>query len=232
MATVTKPEGTIATTRKAEAEGDQLVTMRGIDWQGYLTILDMKTDRRFPRVVFLDGEVSFMSPSPTHEFLNDRLRSFLRAVLSGLGIPFLPLGSTTFRREERRGGVEGGQTYYLVNRGHVRDKKRIDLSVDPPPDLAVEIVVTHPADDTLEVYRRLRVPEVWVCTETELVFLVLDRNGHYARTDSSVALPGISAAEIHSWITRGGYDDEGAWDHDLRRWIAEVLSPRLRETTR
>ncbi|WP_165230095.1 Uma2 family endonuclease [Aquisphaera insulae] len=223
MATVTTPEANLASTaaKSTRPPSDQLVTMRGIDWQGYSAILELKGERRSPRVVFLDGDVSFMSPSPTREFLNNRLHDLIRAVLEGLEIPHLPLGSTTFRQEQEQGGVEADQSYYLANRRYVRGKKKIDLSIDPPPDLAVEVVVTHRAKRALEVYRRLGVPEVWICTEEELVFLIRGQDGVLAPSTSSTAMPCITATEVHSWLRKEDDDDEGAWGE-----ISDDGSPR------
>ena len=72
-------------------------------------------------------------------------------------------GSTTFRRRAKRGGVEGDQTLLSGQLDRIRGKKKISLKIDPPPDLAIEVVVTHEADEAVEVYRRFRVPEVWIC---------------------------------------------------------------------
>ena len=52
------------------------------------------------------------------------------------------------------------------------------------------------ADEAIEVYRRFRVPEVWVCDEDELRILVLQANGRYAESATSASFPFLAAAEI------------------------------------
>ncbi len=42
----------------------------------------------------------------------------------------------------------------------VSGKARIDLAVDPPPDLVIEIDIAHPSLDKLPLYAAA-VPEVW-----------------------------------------------------------------------
>ncbi len=210
-------------------EGDQCVVLWSIDWKGYTTLLKARGDRSDPRMVYLDGKLSLMSPSFTHEYLKKRLGILVTEVAVGLDVPCIHSGSTTFRRRAKCGGVEGDQTYYLASLDRIRGKKTISMKVDPPPDLAIEVVVSHDADDAVEVYRRFRVPEVWICDENQLTILVLQQNGRYVPVERSRAFGFLTASEIHSWISRSKYDSDTAWVIDLRRWIAEVLTPRRQE---
>ncbi len=222
MATVTKP-GAIA-----DAGDDQLVVFESVDWGGYASILKVRGERNRPKAVYLDGRLTLMSPGYAHERLKKLLGGFVEIALEGLGVPFLAAGSTTLRRKRRRGGVEGDETYYLKNLADLRGKSRIDLRVDPPPDLAVEVVVSHDADDAVEVYRRLGVPEVWVGSAEGLAFLTLKEDGAYVSAAESRAIPGLTAAEVPSWIVRDDFPDDFEWRRGLRRWVADELAPRRR----
>lgn len=222
MATIAKPDST------AEAAGDQLVVFDGVEWGGYNSVLKLRGSRSLPKVVYLDGRLTLMSPSYIHERLKKLLGSFIEIALEGLGIRFVAAGSTTFRRRRRKGGVEGDETYYLKNLDVLRGKTRIDLRVDAPPDLAVEVVVSHDADDAVEVYRRLGVPEVWVESQEGMIFLTLGEDGAYTPAAESRAVPGLTAPEVHSWITRDDFPDDFEWRRALRRWVDEELAPRRR----
>jgi len=149
-------------------------------------------------------------------------------IVEELDIPCIVAGSTTLRRRSRRGGVEGDQSYYLNHLDRMRDKKKIDLKRDPPPDLAIEAVVTHGADEAIEVYRRFRVSELWICYPDAVNILVLQPDGQYAPAERSQALKVISAEEIHSWVTRKQDMNDTAWIKELRKWVVEVLLPRHR----
>jgi Uma2 family endonuclease len=179
-------------------------------------------------MVYLDGTVWLMSPSFPHERLKTRLGQFVIEVVVALDIPCIPAGSTTFRRRATKGGVEGDQTYYLANEARVRGKNELHLRIDPPPDLAIEAVHSHDADAAIEVYRRFRVPEVWVCDEAELVILVLQPNGRYAQSPTSAAFPFLSAAEVYDWVSRPQTVPETEWTKELRRWVKRTLRPRVR----
>ena len=210
--------------------GDQFVEWASIGWNGYLAMLRLRGERGVPRMIYLDGNLLLMSPAYPHERLKERLGQFIIEVVAGLDIPCLPAGQTTFRRRSKRGGVEGDHTYYLTNEARMRGKTAIDLQVDPPPDLAVEAVHSHDARRSVEVDRRLGVPEVWVCDEAELVIRILGANGRYARSKTSAAFPFLTAEEIARWIHRSASGSETDWVKEVRRWVAETLRPR-RETT-
>jgi len=212
-----------------EADGDQCVVLRDIDWKGYTTLLKVRGEHSFPRMVYLDGSLLLLAPSYYHERLKQLLACFITILVAELEIPCMMAGSTTLRRRAKRGGVEGDETYYLANLDRIRGKKRISLKVDPPPDLAIEVVVSHDADDAVEVYRRFRVPEVWICDENQLTILVLQPDGRYVPSERSHAFSFLAASEIHSWVSRSQDRSDTAWIGELRRWIAEVLAPRYQE---
>jgi hypothetical protein len=81
----------------------------------------------------------------------------------------------------------------------------------------------------VEVYRRLGVPEVWICDQNSLTILVLQPNGRHASAERSHAFKGLTASETHDWVTRSQDPSDLAWLRELRRWVKEVLAPRHRE---
>ena len=64
-------------------------------------------------------------------------------------IPLYGYGSMTCRREEKQRGLEADECYCRDRDGEV-------------PDVALEVIVTTPLLDKLEVYRGLGVREVWI----------------------------------------------------------------------
>jgi Uma2 family endonuclease len=218
---------TATTSPSREAIGDQCVEFPAIGWKGYCTLLRLRGERRMPRMIYLDGTVWLMSPTFPHERLKGRLGWFVQVVVEEFRIPCVQSGSTTFRRKAKKGGVEGDQTYYFANEAKVRGKSKLHLKTDPPPDLAVEAVYSHDADAAIEVYRRFKVPEVWVCDEYGMVILVLQANGQYAESATSLAFPFLSAAEIYDWMRRPQDISDTEWVIQLRAWVKETVKPRV-----
>jgi Uma2 family endonuclease len=211
-----------------EADGDQCVAFPAVGWKGYVTLLRLRGERPRPRMVYLDGTVWLMTTSFPHERLKKRLGWVVEEIVRAFRIPCIATASTTFRRRSKKGGVEGDETYYIANESRIRDKEKIRLRTDPPPDLAIEAVVSHDADGSIEVYRRLRVREVWVCDESQLIILVLQPDGQYAQSPTSAAFPFLSAAEIFDWVGRPQTMSDTEWMNAVHRWVGRTLKPRVR----
>ncbi len=225
MATVTDER-----TTGDPAEADQVVLLRAIGWSGYRRMLRLRGERPRPRMTYLDGDLLLMSPGHLHERDKERLGAFILLIGEECDIPIRIAGSTTYKRRKKESGTEPDQSYYLANIPRVLNNKKIDLRVDPPPDLSIEVVYSHSADAALEVSRRFGVPEVWVCTEKGLTFRVLGPGRKYAVSDVSPAFPFLKAEEIVDWIRRPEADLRGdvGWIKELRRWVREAVVPRVR----
>ncbi len=209
-------------------EGDQCVAFQDVGWKGYVTLLRLRGERPRPRLVYLDGTVWLMTTSFPHERLKKRLGWVVEEIVRSLRIPCISTASTTFRRRAKRGGVEGDETYYIANEARIRGKDKISLRTDPPPDLAIEAVISHEADEAVEVYRRLRVPEVWVCDASQLVIQVPQPDGQYARSPTSAAFPFLYAAEIFDWASRPQTVSDTEWMIAFHHWVGRTLKPRVR----
>ncbi|WP_293104669.1 Uma2 family endonuclease [Moorena sp. SIOASIH] len=68
-------------------------------------------------------------------------------------------GSNNFKRKDMAAGIEPDNCFYIQNYRLMIGKRRLDLSSDPPPDLAIEVDVTSKTQ--LSAYEALGVPELW-----------------------------------------------------------------------
>jgi Uma2 family endonuclease len=123
-------------------------------------------------------------------------------------------------------GIEPDNCYWIANEALVRDKSEIDLNVDPPPDLFVEVEVSRSFLDRLEIAAKLNVPEVWRIRGTELQVLLLQPDGNYAESDRSTAFPGFPVTEIAQFLQRAPGVDYTTQMRRLREWVREQLRPR------
>lgn len=208
--------------------GGPYIVLRDVGWKGYNTVLKLRGERPRPRIVYLDGSLYFTTTSLPHERFKELLGLLVVTVAQELRISYFQTGSATFRRKAKRGGLEGDKTYYFANAARVRDKKGIDLKVDPAPDLAIEIVHTNPVRASLEVYRRLGVPEVWACEDDGLRILLLQANGTYGESQTSKVFPFLTAAEIFTKITSPNANNDLEWLDELQRWVRGDVATRPR----
>ena len=95
------------------------------------------------RITYDGRNVELMSPSQHHEFYKKVIGWMLETIFEELNVPYEPAGSTTWRTLAHAKGLEADECYYLNNLERVRQRRNhLDLAVDPPPDLAVEIEIS------------------------------------------------------------------------------------------
>jgi Uma2 family endonuclease len=208
---------------------DQQVVLHGVSWETYQELLRSEESQRGSvRMTFDRGRLVLMSSSSVHEIDGERLGMFIRLTTIGLGLNCLGIGRTTLMREEAQRGKEADTAFYLAHEPLVRGKGRenIDLDVDPPPDLAVEVEHTHRDPGMLGVYAALRVPELWHYDGRTLRVLQLQEDGHYQEVDASPALPLLPLKEIPRWLERAGTEGETTTYRAFLDWVRNELAPR------
>jgi len=137
----------------------QRVIFNSITGQEFETILEELGEHRSSRIAYDHGILEIITSLPEHEQSKELVSDLIKALLEELDLEFISLGSTTFKNEQMLRGIEPDNCFYIKNEALIRNKKRLDLAVDPPPDLALEIDVTsrtHP-----NIYAALGVPELW-----------------------------------------------------------------------
>jgi Uma2 family endonuclease len=107
------------------------------------------------------------------------------------------------------------------NEATIRGKKRIDLSTDPPPDLAIEIDVTSRTHPSL--YEALQVPELWQFQHGTLQINVLV-NGQYQTVSESPNFPGLALQQrIPASLNESKTAGRNKVLRDFRQWVREQL---------
>jgi Uma2 family endonuclease len=173
------------------------------------------------RFTYDRGALELMTLSLEHESLVRFFSLLILALTLELGLPLKGGGSTTFRRRRRRRGLESDECFWIANESRVRDKKRINLAVDPPPDLAVEVDISYSTLDRLSIYAALRVPEVWRYDGQALTFHVLAPDGRYLVAAQSRAMPQVASADLASLLPLRGSMDENALFRHLQTWARQ-----------
>jgi Uma2 family endonuclease len=219
MATTTLPAA------KQEV-GELRFLIHGIDWEGYETLLKLLPRTR---MTYDRGSVEFMSPLYRHENYAARLGRMLETLTEELDLPLRSSRSTTFRLKAKDRGLEPDQSYYLANAHRLKGLKTIDLQVEPPPDLSVEVDITSSSLDRMGIYASLRVPEVWRFDGEDLTIHLLRDDGTYEHAQTSAAFPFLPIGELPAFLLDDQYDDETPWVKAFRAWVRDVVEPRFRE---
>ncbi|RAM51956.1 MAG: Uma2 family endonuclease [Hapalosiphonaceae cyanobacterium JJU2] len=167
------------------------ITIPNVSWQEFESILHELGEKRSARIAYSKNTLEIMVPLPEHEIPRDLLSDIVKTLLKAQGIKFQPFGSTTFKKEGTA-GVEPDACFYIQNYQSMIGRRRLQPE-DPPPDLAIETDVT--SKTTLEAYRAIGVPEVWVYDSGKFTIYVLSQ-GIYLRSDTSPHFENIPLTQI------------------------------------
>jgi Uma2 family endonuclease len=205
-------------------QADRRIVLHGVAWPTYEALLHDLADSSSPRLAFSEGILEMMSPSDEHEDCKHVLRRMIEIWAEQRDVPFRATGSRTWKSSALQRGVEPDEAYYIRHEQQVRGKRELDLSRDPPPDLALEVEITHSSVDKLEIYAVLGIPELWRFDGETLRILELNSAGHYVAREQSLNLPGFPVGQISHWRERHHQVDETAWAREFRE-SARISAP-------
>ncbi len=150
------------------------VILHGVSWAAYEQLLADLQDSHAAYFAYDRGVLEIMAPSAEHEEYKDMIALLINVLAEEMAIDLRSFGSTTFRRKDLQRGFEPDACFYIPNEMRVRGEKKLDLAVDPPPDLVVEIDIISLSLDKLPIYAQIGVPEVWRYDGLRLSILVLE----------------------------------------------------------
>jgi Uma2 family endonuclease len=211
----------------AKGDGSSRVVLRGVSFATYRALrseLDRAGDRS--RLTFDRGTLEIMVLSYEHEQGGYLLGRLIEAVAAGLRVPIVGAKSTTFSREGLARGIEADESYYIANEPRVRFHKAIDLAVDPPPDLAIEVDVSRSSVDKMAIYAALGVPEFWRFEDGALFMFRLGPEATYQAVEASVNLPSLTRGDVEGWIARRASMDQTSWFLAVFAWAQGELAGR------
>jgi Uma2 family endonuclease len=198
------------------------ILLRGISWETYQALVRDLECQPSKRLTYDNGLLEIFMPLPPHEKHKKYLARFVEIITETLDIEICSLGSCTWSRKDLTKGVEPDQCYYIQNEAVIRGKMDSDLTIDPPPDLAIEIDITSASLPRLPIYGALGVPEVWRFDGEKIVLLAL-ANGEYRETPASIALPIVTAEVLTTWLTQAITMGETSWAKAIRRWVQTTI---------
>lgn len=207
--------------KRIDVPPGQRVLLRDVTWQEFETILDELGEHRAACVAYDRGVLEIMAPLPEHEFDKEIIGDLIKALLEELDTEFLSLGSTTFKNQAMLQGIEPDQCFYIENESKIRGKKRLDLTQDPPPDLALEIDLTsrtHP-----NIYAALKVPELWRFEKGKLQINLL-QNGSYVVSEKSKNFPKLPLSEVlPKYLEQSRVAGRNSAIKAFRNWVRERI---------
>ena len=193
-----------------------------VSWDNYQQLVTELNNQNGVRLTFDKGSLEIMSPLPIHEKYKEFLLRLMDRLSTLMNFELESLGSTTFNQEWLDNGVEPDTCFYIQNASKIIGKNRIDLAIDPPPDIAVEIDISHRSTTKLKIYEELKVPEIWLYDEQQLHIFLLSENG-YIDSPTSQSFPFLTSEALTRFLEQSKTQGQGAALKAFREWVKTKL---------
>lgn len=196
--------------------GENRMVFRSLDWTAFQQIRQLLAERTHARFTYDAGVLEITMPLEGHERLARLIELFIRILVVELGLKMKTMGSTTLARADLLKSAEPDNGYYIQNYALVADHE-VDLTLDPPPDLVVEVDITHTDIQKNALYASLGVEEFWRFNGREWTILQLVE-GQYEECDRSPMFPLVNKVDFYRFLTTA-ITDEVTAELDFRQWV-------------
>ena len=185
--------------------GERRVALHGVSWESYLQILNALPQTRNSRLTYDDGVLEITMPLEDHEFSGRLIECFIRTIVEVLGMRIKTMGSTTMNYAFLKKGAEPDNAYYIQSQPLVKGRN-VDFAQDPPPDLVVEVDITHTDIQKNQFYARIGVPEFWRFNGKVWRIYQL-QEGVYVEVEESPTFPQVPKDYLYSFLAQAREDE-------------------------
>jgi Uma2 family endonuclease len=201
---------------------EQRVTLYNLSWSAYEQIQAALGENRAARLTYDRGALEIMVPLEPHEGSNRLIERFIVILVAELGLTLKTMGSTALKYPDLETSPEPDSCYYIQHEPLVRGRL-VDFTQDPPPDLVLEVDITHTNIDKEAMYARLGVPEFWRYNGKALRILRLEA-GTYTEVEASPTFPQwVQKTTLYEFLGWCQTQGEVAAEQRLRAWVRESL---------
>lgn len=197
-----------------------MLRLRDVSWDEYEELLAQMGNKAGYRVSYDEGRLEIMSPRSDHEKPKDFILRLAQVFSEETDTMLETLGSTTYRVRKKLKGAEPDTSFYVQNAARMIGWQTLDLEVDPPPDVVVEIDTTNESLSKFSIYAALGVPEIWLYDGNKMLFYQL-ANQHYTEIPSSLAFPLLAAEVLTEFLERSRTEGQTAALRAFRQWARE-----------
>lgn len=204
----------------AKPVGEKRVVFRDLEWAAFKQIQQLLTERTRALFSYDSGFLEITMPLESHERFARLIERFIWILVGEMGLDIKKMGSTTLDREDLLKSAEPDNGYYIQNFDAVANHT-VDLSRDPPPDLVVEVDITHTDINKNMLYASLGVPEFWRFNGQEWKILCLEKGGYIDR-DCSPTFPFVAKTDLYNFLEAALLKEMSA-EMTLRKWVREQI---------
>ena len=203
-----------------------MLRLDGVSWDDYERLLDELAEWPGVRVSYHHGRLEIMSPTFEHEQYKSSISRMAHILSEVMDLPLEAAGATTYKQEPFQGS-EPDESFYVKNAHAIIGKSRIDLSVDPPPDIVVEIDITNESLSKFPIYAAFGVPEIWRYDGKQVeIYHLVARS--YVTSEESLSFPQLTAQAMTDFLEQSKTEGQSVALVSFRKRIPAPQKPRQR----
>lgn len=220
MATLTTISETVASRPKPEARERQLLRLSAVTWDDYEKYQELFDHQRGFRLAYDRGVLEILSPTLAHDGDSRFLGDLVRSATMILALPARRGGSTTMRSALIDRGIEPDDCFWIENAARMAGRRELDLTIDPPPDLAIEVHVTRSSLNRFAIYAAFGVGELWRLDKDRLTFHLLQDDETYSVSARSGIFPQIDADGLMNFFVAARTAvNQNTVIHEFEEWL-------------
>ena len=198
------------------------IILSNVAWETYARFIEENMNKiRSPRFYYEEGNLLIMSVSPEHEEAKDTIVYLINLLTEEFQINARSFGSTTYTKDNIKRGFEPDSCFYFENESKMRGVKRLDMTVQPAPDLIIEVDITSLSTFRQHIFAAFGVPEIWRFDGEQIEILKLE-NGKYISIATSLSLPLVTPEKLTGFIKESQTVSRLEWINKVRTWVREV----------
>jgi Uma2 family endonuclease len=205
-----------AQTAIPQAVGEKRVVFHHLNWQSYQQILQALGESRSARLTYDRGILEITMPLEDHEFAAELIGRFIYFLVAEIGQKIKSMRSTTIEREDLDRSPEPDNAFYIKHQPQVAGRT-VNFEQDPPPDLVVEVDITHTDINKLSLYAALKVPEFW--RFNGCIWRIYKLQGDsYQEQETSPTFPFVPKEKLYEFLELARQDEVEA-EQTFRAWV-------------
>jgi Uma2 family endonuclease len=200
---------------------EERVLMDNISWQTYESLLAESVGNPGHRFTYDNGTLEIMVVYIGHEDPKSILENLVVFTASEKQQDHFRAGSVTLKRSDLLKGCEPDSSFYFRNAAAMRKLRKtrnLDLQIDPPPELAIEVDMTRSSLPRFPIFAALRFAEVWRYDGERARFYTLD-GANYKEIEASTVLPPMTAAQVTKFLDLSSEIEAPEWEAAVREWV-------------
>jgi Uma2 family endonuclease len=195
-----------------------VLTLQDVEWDEYEQLLREFDERPGIRLAYDHGRLEIMTLSPEHERIAALFPALILVLAEACGLNYLSLKSTTMRQRKKSRGLESDDCFYFRDFKRISGKKTLDLNVDPPPDLAIEVDVTSGSLGKFSIYASIGIAELWRYDRQGVQFFGLTEE-QYTEIGHSRVFPFLIPDVVLRFLRKGEAEGTVPMVKGFRVWV-------------